>query len=111
SAELAVVAREPLLRWLVESAVVTVFSIERILAAARARLLDMAVAGGTADEALQRFACALARQCYINEYVFSLTDEEGKQADQLTETVRTALAGNAPVDPFCVAVIAAYRPL
>jgi Flp pilus assembly protein TadD/2-polyprenyl-3-methyl-5-hydroxy-6-metoxy-1,4-benzoquinol methylase len=57
------------------------------------------------------FACALARQCFINEYVFACTDEELEQAATLRDRVAAALASDAPVAPLALAAVAAYFPL
>ena len=110
ASDLAIMAGEPLLQWLLESAVVTVFALEQILTAARALLLDP-VTTASIDETMLRFACALARQCYINEYVFAVSDDERARADGLGNRLVAALDSGAPVNAFSVAVVAAYRPL
>src|SRR6185295_2496065 len=64
---LAAVANERLLRWLLESGPICDLSLERFLTATRAALLEV-VESETIEGDQLRFACALARQCFINEY-------------------------------------------
>jgi tetratricopeptide (TPR) repeat protein/2-polyprenyl-3-methyl-5-hydroxy-6-metoxy-1,4-benzoquinol methylase len=79
---------------------------ERVMIALRRECLQIALGEETAvSDALLGFACALARQCFVNEYVFSVTEDEsdkvqalcGRFADQVT--------------PFTIATVAAYKPL
>jgi tetratricopeptide (TPR) repeat protein len=70
--DLAQLAGDPLLRALLESAPVRNVELERLLTSVRTQLLNLASAapnGG--DDARLEFFCALARQCFINEYVFA----------------------------------------
>jgi tetratricopeptide (TPR) repeat protein/2-polyprenyl-3-methyl-5-hydroxy-6-metoxy-1,4-benzoquinol methylase len=112
--ELAIVASDALLHALIEAAPVQDIELERYLTAARAALLELAAeadaAGAFADDAL-RFFCALARQCFINEYVFVETEEEIQQARQLQGALGAALASGAPVPALWPVAIAAYAPL
>jgi tetratricopeptide (TPR) repeat protein len=53
---------------------------------------------GELEEAVAlHFYSALARQCYINEYVFSLTDEEIQKASDLRDSLASALESGAKV--------------
>jgi tetratricopeptide (TPR) repeat protein/SAM-dependent methyltransferase len=83
-----------------ETAPVREFALERWLTQERRRLL---IAG---DHANLNFACALARQCFINEYVFAQDEEEVRQAARLRDAVAAAT-----VSPLQLAVLAAYIPL
>ena len=72
-----------LLRALLESAPARNPDMERFLTAVRSlvmRLADQTEATGALDEPTLAFACALARQCFINEYVFAATDTDLAQA-------------------------------
>jgi tetratricopeptide (TPR) repeat protein/SAM-dependent methyltransferase len=53
-----------------------------------------------------KFACVLARQCFINEYVFAQDEEEARQAARLRDAVAAAT-----VSALQLAVLAAYIPL
>jgi len=55
--------------------------------------------------------CALAQQCFINEYVYSHTDDEKQQASQLRELLLQKLSSGSPISPLLLAAVAAYFPL
>ncbi len=57
------------------------------------------------------FACALAQQCFINEYVFATTPEEDSQIDRLRSALRDAFASDGTVEAMPIAVLAMYEPL
>ena len=117
---------DPLLCALLVSDSLCDMPMERFLTMARRVFLDTvtampaadsapAVAGVTqsntvADAALL-FYCALARQCFINEYVFSHTDEEFRKASDLRDRMAAALEAGTPVPALWPVVVAAYFPL
>lgn len=109
---LAAIANDQLLLALLEMGRVFGMEIERFLTAIRAGLLDMAGperAEPSAD--IVRFCCALARQCYNNEYVFSLTPEESDRVRALQGEITDALDDGAAVSPMAVAALCTYVPL
>jgi 2-polyprenyl-3-methyl-5-hydroxy-6-metoxy-1,4-benzoquinol methylase len=109
SAGLATIVNHSLLLALLESVQVPDLGFERLFATIRCALLDAATAGGgIADDGIVRFAAALAQQCFINEYVFDLTDEERVRVDKLRDAICAAFASDAPVAPLWLAAIAAY---
>jgi Tfp pilus assembly protein PilF/SAM-dependent methyltransferase len=112
--ERAAVSGDRLLRALLESAPVCDIALERFLTSARSAVLDMA-ASSTASSAvgddMLGFACAVAQQCFINEYVFAATAPERLQALRLQETLEAALRSAAPVPTLWLAAVAAYVPL
>ena len=69
--------QDPLLHRVMETTPVRDEGLERLLASTRTVLLDAALdpSSDIAPEMLP-FCCALARQCFINEYVFHLPDVE-----------------------------------
>ena len=78
-----------------ETATIAGLDFERFLTSARFAMLHIASsadASAPVDPKVLDFACALARQCFINEYVYALTDEEGAAAQQLRDKVAAALA-------------------
>jgi tetratricopeptide (TPR) repeat protein/2-polyprenyl-3-methyl-5-hydroxy-6-metoxy-1,4-benzoquinol methylase len=108
------VLADPLLLSLMESAQVSDVALERFLTAVRHGLLDDAssIDASTADDHdMLRFCCALARQCWINEYVFDLVDGEFDQAAALRDALATALRSGAVVPPMQIALMASYFPL
>src|SRR5262249_27493065 len=73
-------ANDPLLRALLESAPVRTVELERSLTAARTELVCRATSAHSSGDGRQlTFFCALARQCFINEYVFACDADEVAQ--------------------------------
>ena len=110
----AAIAGDQLLRVTLESAPICDGDLERFLTTLRSAMLEAALAdGGTTpmDDAVLAVYCALARQCFINEYVFAPVDEELVEARRLRESVERALASDTPILPFDVVAVAAYFPL
>jgi tetratricopeptide (TPR) repeat protein len=104
----------PLLRAVLESAPVCDIELERFLTATRHRLLEAAAGaaaqGGESGAALG-FHCALARQCFVNEYVFFCAEQEGRQARDLRDRLAAALEAKKEVPVLWLAAVAAYFPL
>ncbi|MGA8614080.1 MAG: methyltransferase domain-containing protein [Xanthobacteraceae bacterium] len=109
-ARIAALAHNQILRRLLETDPVTDLGLERVLTNARQAIL-MGAADGAVDERLLDLYCAVARQCFINEYVFALTESEADQAEKLRATVDGALAAGEPVSALSLAITGAYFPL
>ncbi len=93
------------LRNLMESSPIPDVELERLLIAARTALLDLALRDDPAElpgEELLGFVSALARQCFLNDYVFAFGDDEARRVDRLRSQPPTALR---------LAALAAYAPL
>jgi 2-polyprenyl-3-methyl-5-hydroxy-6-metoxy-1,4-benzoquinol methylase len=69
------------------------------------------VATPAADAEALDFACALARQCFLNEQVFACTESELDQACRLRDETLAALAGSGALSELKLAVVASYFPL
>jgi SAM-dependent methyltransferase len=108
-AGLGTIAADPLLRCLLQSIPVRDVAFERLLTTLRALLLGDA--GKPFSETMLTFACAIAGQCFINEYVFATTPDEDAQVEHLNQVIDHALARGASVDATQLAVFAMYRPL
>ena len=78
-------------------------SLNVCLTGLRAILLDAAAAaaGDTNEDGLLRFCCALARQCFINEYVFDVTRPRNSSSSSGCANVWCALASGGAV-PRCL---------
>ncbi len=88
--------------------------LEALLGYARAELLRLAVEGEDdcqIDERIVAFACALARQCFINEYIYVQAEAESGLASALRDRLLQRLASGAAIEPLTLAVVAAYFPL
>jgi tetratricopeptide (TPR) repeat protein/SAM-dependent methyltransferase len=110
---LEAVSRQPMLRCLLETASIGSLELERFLTMARAALLTAASREPSeepAPEALE-FYGALARQCFINEYMFVQTAEEERRVTALVRNLEAALADEAPVPVLWLVVAACYAPL
>ncbi len=87
-------------------------ALERFLTMARRLMLNTAI-GAPRDEFGKDlgFYSALARQCFINEYVFFHAADEIRQAADLRDALVKALEENTPVPSLWVITVAAYFPL
>jgi len=93
---------------------VNTIQFERFLTCARHVLLEIASSKQTPDPsdiAALSFFAALARQCFINEFVFDCSDEERLAADTCRTTLLALLDSNAAVPPLLLLAVAAYFPL
>jgi len=108
----AELADDELLCWLLECDPLTDVALERFLTSARLALLTTARGeGAAADERALQFYSAVAQQCFINEYVFALSESEADEARALqTAFVETVAAGTA-IPPLWPVAVAAYVPL
>jgi 2-polyprenyl-3-methyl-5-hydroxy-6-metoxy-1,4-benzoquinol methylase len=104
-------ARDPLLRALLESDLVSDLDLERVLTNVRHTMLAIRDAGEPLDKELLGFYCAAARQCFINQYIFAITPNEAEQASLLREALQQALATGAPYPVLWPVIVAAYFPL
>jgi Flp pilus assembly protein TadD/SAM-dependent methyltransferase len=104
---------DPLLQALMGSTVLTNADLEKFLAACRFALLEIveATPAEDADEALLGIASILARQCFINEYVYAADDDEEKRAWELRNRLKAVLTSGGRVSPLWIAAVAAYFPL
>jgi len=110
----AAIAGDELLRTTLECAPVCDADLERFLTTFRSATLEaVSTDGGTepVEDAVLAVYCALARQCFINEYVFAQADGELEQAQRLRDAVERALVSTAPVLPLSVVAVATYFPL
>jgi 2-polyprenyl-3-methyl-5-hydroxy-6-metoxy-1,4-benzoquinol methylase len=105
------VATNPLFLHLLQSTTVRDVGLERLLTSIRLSLLNSAAAGLPATNHQIAFTCALAKQCFINEYVFAITSQENEQASILRDAVANALKVGAAIEPMQLAALAMYMPL
>ncbi|HEY1542504.1 MAG TPA: tetratricopeptide repeat protein [Xanthobacteraceae bacterium] len=107
--ELAALAGDGLLRDLLISARTSDPVLERVLTAARRDLLTFAAVESMPD--ILDFACALARHCFINEYVYAETGEELQTLGIVADRIAARMHADDDVPTLWLAVVAAYRPL
>jgi 2-polyprenyl-3-methyl-5-hydroxy-6-metoxy-1,4-benzoquinol methylase len=100
---------DPMLLCMLRSAPARKIGLEFVLTSLRAALL--ADAGNAPDGRVLAFCCALAQQCFINEYIFAAAPDEDAQADRLKTELGEALASGTAIAPMRLAALAMYRPL
>jgi len=111
SFDFAAIASDALLRRVLESTTVRNVDLERFLTSLRLDLLRNASNGTAVDETELGFCCALAKQCFINEYVFATTSEEAAQAERLKQMLVESLAQGGDVSALWPSAVAMYFPL
>jgi tetratricopeptide (TPR) repeat protein/SAM-dependent methyltransferase len=109
---LAEISRHRLLHCLMRSACVSDSELERLLTALRSALLELISAPEvTADDDVRDLCCALARQCFLNEYVFAHSDAELAAAQQQRDLLAAALGSGAAIPEPLLALVGSYFPL
>jgi tetratricopeptide (TPR) repeat protein/SAM-dependent methyltransferase len=113
SGRLTAIADDELLRVVLETVPVCDVELERLLTAIRAIFLAAAHEGPPAPEedGLLRFFCALARQCFINEYVFDMNSDEIEGVRRLRERLVRAIASGGAVPVLWLIAAASFLPL
>lgn len=109
SVDLAALAQHALLRTVLESVQIQGVGLERLLTLTRRSLL--ALPDAAPDDALLPLLCALARQCFINEYVFEFTADEVARVDALRASMTATMQSDAPPSGHALATLACYAPL
>ncbi|HLH92381.1 MAG TPA: tetratricopeptide repeat protein [Xanthobacteraceae bacterium] len=108
----AALADDGLLRSLLAAARVCDPYIEQLLTALRRALLAAATARPAEIAApVLDLACDLARQCFINEYVFADSAAERETVERLAAELEAALAAQRAIAPPLIVAFACYRAL
>jgi len=106
------IADDLFLRCALETVPLLLAPLEKLLTLIRSVLLHQAIAApAAADDVIVRLFCALARQCFINEYVFAQGDDETAQASRLRELLIDKIGEGAEISPLLLAAVGAYFPL
>ncbi|MDE2259853.1 MAG: tetratricopeptide repeat protein [Betaproteobacteria bacterium] len=114
SGGLTALQSDPLLCALLNSAHIDDIETERFLTTVRCAMLEAigeTKASGCAIGMAMDFYCALANQCFINEYVFSHTDAEIRKAGDLRNSLVAALEAGTEVPALWPIAVATYFPL
>lgn len=104
-------AADPMLTCILQSTVVRDLALERAITGLRAHLLRVALEAPAGTISVLSFCCAIARQCFINEYVFATTPDEDAGVAALKARLADATASDAAVAPMVLAALAMYLPL
>src|SRR5262249_23310671 len=108
---LTAIAGDELFRCILAAELIPGAEVEKFLSALRAALLEVAISNDEVNSALIPLASALARQCFINEYVFYVTEQEQREVDVLQHRLADQASQRSPIPAFQLAVLAAYSPL
>lgn len=119
-AEIEAVAQEPLVRSVLEAAPNCDIEFERFLTALRAGMLERARSGDAVGKKTLDLYASLARQCFVNEYIFVETEEERQRVHALQTAIGNALRKHSstatpqlvePIAALQLVALASYRPL
>jgi SAM-dependent methyltransferase len=108
---LDVIAKDDLFRALLETAPVCDADLERLLGTIRFLLLQGQSESAAPAQDRMRFYAAIARQNFINGYVFSVTPVEKDSVARAKTALSSAIQNRNPFHPLLPIVIAAYEPL
>jgi SAM-dependent methyltransferase len=111
---LGALATDALLRALLEAAPVRSMRLERFLTCARHALLESASsmqAPDPTDVAALGFYASLARQCFINEFIFDCPAAEQAAAAAARGRLLALLEAGEALPPLLLLAVAAYCPL
>jgi tetratricopeptide (TPR) repeat protein/SAM-dependent methyltransferase len=114
--ELAAVADDALIIALLKAAPICNIDLERFFVNARHAMLAtlpirLQQGEDSCEASLTRLYCAMAMQCFINEYVYPFAEEEIHTAELLRHALTEACRTQGPVSGLVVAAVAAYFPL
>jgi SAM-dependent methyltransferase len=113
-ADIGAIADNIFLRCALESTIICGVTLELFLTGLRHALLRLAMSNlsdrAKVADVLGLF-CAVAQQCFLNEYVFTQTADETQRAHQLREDLLQRLSAGKDVPAFLLAAVAAYYQL
>jgi len=110
-AALADLAQDRVLCRLLEVLPLCDADLERVIVALRRALFEIAAADRQLSPDGLAMLCAVARQCFVNEYVSGASEDERHRAAALGDRLAAVLAQGAEVPPQWIAAVAAYHPL
>lgn len=107
----ASLANDHLFLRLLERDPIADLDLERLLAGVRTVMLTTALAEQTLDTRVLELYSAVSQQCFINEYVYSLSRTEASTADNLRDAMSKRLERGEPVPPLWIVTAGAYDTL
>ena len=112
---IAEIADNIFLRCALQSTIIRGVTLELFLTGLRHALLRLAIGtisdpAKVADNVLGLF-CAVAEQCFLNEYIYAQTADETQGAQRLREELLQRLSAESDVPALLLAAVAAYIPL
>jgi SAM-dependent methyltransferase len=110
-AGVGVIADDLVLRFLLEACPICDVELERLLTRVRAAVLEMAYNSDTTSAEVTALYCALAAQCFLNDYVFLASNDETCDAERLRDQLIKAIAAGEEFPAIWLPAIASYFPL
>ena len=115
AANIAAIAKNTFLLSALGSTIIRGVTLELFLTRLRYALLRLASANfsdpGQVDDDVLGLFCALAEQCFLNEYVFAQVADETQRADRLRELLLQKLSNGSEIPLLLLASVGAYFPL
>lgn len=114
SASLLSAFGDPLMHAVLEAGANVDLAFEQFLTSVRRAMLERALNAapdGPVDQRMLRFLSALARQCFVNEYVFFCAPGEERDLETLRGRLERALASSAAIPSLWPIAVAAYFQL
>jgi 2-polyprenyl-3-methyl-5-hydroxy-6-metoxy-1,4-benzoquinol methylase len=109
---MAELSGDQLLRGLLEREPITDIGLERLLTNVRYAMLTLcSTSEGEWNETFLEFFCGVARQCFLNEYIYPLTESEAAQAIELKATLGDKIKAGDLIPASCLVTAGAYFPL
>ena len=109
--DIDVLARNQLLLALLQTGKIADIDLEKLLTATRATLLDISCRQAKVNETLLALACAIAGQCFFNEYVFDVSADEIAKLASLHDRIVEGISRQKEISALGLAVLGAYRSL
>jgi SAM-dependent methyltransferase len=113
--DIAALANDILLRCAMQTCLLRGVELEFLLTHLRFALLRLAqredIASTSMSDEIIALFCALAQQCFINEYVYARDANEVDEAGRLRERLSAHVAAGDAAPPLLLAAVAAYVPL
>ena len=109
--DIDVLARNQLLLALLQTGKIADINLEKLLTATRAALLDISCRQAKVNETLLALACAIAGQCFFNEYVFDVSADEIAKLASLHDRIVEGISRQKEISALGLAVLGAYRSL
>jgi SAM-dependent methyltransferase len=113
--EIIAIANDVFISSALELTLMRGLGLETLLTHVRAALLLLVQSygfdSGRFGDGIPALLCAIAQQCFINEYVYSESNNEAAQASQLRDMLARKLAAGESPPPLLLAAVAAYFPL
>ena len=107
---IAALAQDELLCRLLESDPIADLGLERLLTNVRGAILHRQ-ADQIFDDRILGFCCSLARQCFVNEYMFATSEAETQTVAGLRTSLDNMLAAGEAARGHWLAIVGAYVPL